>query len=174
MTRGRAVGGVQPPTARRGLWLVLPMVGVALVAVLGVVIWISPHRSPTGVVPGSGALAESPALAGQGGQVSTSTAKGSHAGYDATVESTRTDIGSTTLTTLDVFLSTEGEPASAPTASAVLTGADARRHVVALSIVGSGHWISGPLRLAPGRYHVTTRFNRQGKPVIIPMTLSLV
>ena len=173
MTRSRAVGGGQPPTARRGaLWLVLPMVGLALVAVLGVVIWVSPHRAPTPESSGSAALGGAPG--GSGGSVRTSSAKGSHAGYDATVESTRTEIGSATLTTLDVFLSTEGEPASAPTASAVLTGRDAKKHVVALSIVGSGHWISGQLRIAPGRYHVTARFNRQGKPVIIPMTISLV
>ena len=115
MTRSRAVGGRQPPTARRGaLWLVLPMVGLALVAVLGVVIWVSPHRAPTPESSGSAALGGAPG--GSGGSVRTSSAKGSHAGYDATVESTRTEIGSATLTTLDVFLSTEGEPASAPTA----------------------------------------------------------
>lgn len=151
--------------------LLLSVAALGVMVAVGVAIWVSP-RGADGNGTGAGVPAAS-ATGTPAPPVRTSTAKGSHAGYDATVESARTDIGTTTLTTLDVFLSTEGEPASAPSAEAVLTGADGRDHSVRLTIIGAGHWTSDQFRIGPGHYRLTARFHRSGKPVIIPMAISL-
>ena len=98
---------------------------------------------------------------------------GSSAGYDAKVQITRTGAGPRTLTSLDILLSTQATPASAPSAEAQLVGADHVRHDVPLTIVGAGRWTSQGFTIAAGRYTLTTRFDRSGAPIIIAVTIVL-
>lgn len=154
--------------------VVLPVLGAGLVAVLGIAIWASsggpaiPAASGDAVptVPGAGPVA--PARA-----VGTSTAHGSHAGFAATVRATSIADAAVTLTALDVLLTTEDEPASAPTAGALLVGVDRVKHDVPLTIIGAGHWTSEQFQIAAGRYRLTATFHRQGGPVVISMTIVL-
>jgi hypothetical protein len=144
---------------------------MGLVAALGIAVWTSSSTVSSGPAAIESTL---PAAAGQlSDQVRTGAAHGTHAGYNATVLSTSVAAGSVTLTTLDVLLSAEGEPASAPTATAVLTGTDRIGHSVPLTIVGAGHWTSPQFTVAAGHYTLTTRFNRRGGPVVISMTILL-
>jgi hypothetical protein len=165
----RARARATPHTAVR---LVLAMLGVTMVALLGVAIWASTkgptsasHKIATGSAPAVAAAVAH--------QVRTSTVHGSRAGYDATVRITQTDVGSTTDTTLDVQLSTQATPASAPTASARLVGPDHSAHAVALTIVGAGHWTSNQITVPAGRYALTMRFDRKGGPIRVPITAVL-
>jgi hypothetical protein len=159
-------------TSHTAVRLALAMLGVTMVALLGVAIWASTkgptsasHKIATGSPPA--------AAAGSAQQVRTSTVYGSQAGYDATVRITQTDVGSITVTTLDVRLSTQATPASAPTAAAQLVGADHNAHAVALTIVGAGHWTSNQITVPAGRYGLIVRFDRKGGPVRVPMTALL-
>lgn len=156
--------------------LLLAMLGVSLVALLGVAIWASTknptaasHRIAVGAAPPSAAAA-----VGAARQVRTSTVHGSQAGYDATVRITQTDVGSATVATLDVALSTQATPASAPTAGAQLVGVDHVAHAVGLTIIGAGHWTSATqVTLPAGRYALILRFDRKGGAIRIPMTAVL-
>jgi len=158
--------------------VLMPVLAVGAVAALGVVIWSSSDRSairPTpggpdaaAPEPGVSAVIDAPSI-----QSRTSTVHGSNAGYDVTVQIVRTGVGSAALTTLDVELRTEGEPASAPRAEGRLTGAKGIERIVALTIVGSGHWTSPQFKIAAGRYTLTTRFDRQIRPVTVTMTVRL-
>jgi hypothetical protein len=158
----------------------LAILGVGVIVTLGFAVWSSTARpraaSPPGASP-PGASGTGPApTAGTGAvgdQVRTSTAHGSHAGYDASVQVTSTDVGATTVTTFDVVLTTQSTPASAPTATAQLIGASRVRHDVALTIVGAGHWTSRQLTIAAGHYTLTARFDRKGTPVAISMSVVL-
>jgi hypothetical protein len=162
-------------TRHTAVRLLLAMLGVSVVALLGVAIWASTrsqtaasHKIATGPAP--------PAAAGAAGaaqQVRTSTVHGSQAGYDATVRITQTDVGTTTVTTLDVRLSTQATSASAPTAGAQLLGVDHVAHAAALTIIGAGHWTSNQLTLPAGRYALILRFDRKGGPIRIPMSAVL-
>lgn len=105
--------------------------------------------------------------------MTTTTAHGSSDGYDATVQITQTGAGAGALTGLEIALTTEATPASAPTSEAQLTGTDNVARDVPLTLIGAGRWNSQPLTIAPGRYTLTTRFDRQGHPVTIPVTISV-
>jgi hypothetical protein len=155
--------------------LVLPVLGVGCVALLGAAVLATSGGTPapSESVGGGDPTVAAPALSPVLDPVSTSTAHGSHAGYDATVISTSTMDGALTRATLDVLLSTEGEPASAPSASARLASARGVIHRVRLTIVGAGHWTSNEVTIAPGHYTLTAQFNRHGAPVIISMPVVL-
>jgi hypothetical protein len=171
----RRAGEAGPPARRTGP-IVLPIVGLALAAALGLVVWTSPgpagvpasRSAPATAAEAVGADPAAPLLAAR-----TSVAQGSHAGYRATMTSTRTERGARTVTVLDVELTTEGEPASAPSARAQLTGADGVKHEVPLTIIGAGHWVSSEFSIAAGKYRVDAQFDRQGGAVIIPMVIRL-
>jgi hypothetical protein len=159
----------------------LPAFGVLTVALLGVAIWTSTGAPgtpgpPTGFsTPAERTLAIS-VPANSAGLV-ISTAHGSNAGYEATIKVIRTGaadgVGNNAAIRLEVSLSTEATPASAPTAVSRLTGSDRVGREVSLTLIGPGHWSSQQLTIAPGRYSVTTRFDRQGRPVTIPVTISV-
>ncbi|MCU1659862.1 MAG: hypothetical protein JWO57_4518 [Pseudonocardiales bacterium] len=157
--------------------VLLAILGVGIIATLGFAIWSSTGRPRADSSPSASrsgvATSAATGTGGIGNQVRTSTAHGSHAGYDATVQVTRTDVGATTVTTLDVVLTTQATPASAPTAAAQLIGADDVKHDVALTIVGAGHWTSKQVTIAAGRYTLSARFDRRGAAVLIPMTVVL-
>ncbi|MDQ2751068.1 MAG: hypothetical protein M3Y44_16285 [Actinomycetota bacterium] len=153
----------------------LALLGVGTVVSLGVAIWVSntgpvaaSTKTSTGPAPAVAAAAATAAR-----QVRTSTLHGSQAGYDAVVLLTQTDAGSKTVSTLDVRLSTQATPASAPTAEARLVGVDHSAHTVALTIIGAGHWSSGQFTLPAGRYALTVSFDRNGGPIRVPMTAVL-
>lgn len=154
--------------------VVLPVLGAGLVAVLGIAIWASSGgpavpAAPSDAVPTVPVVGPvAPAQA-----VGTSTAHGTHVGFAATVQATSIADGAVTLTGLDVLLTTEDEPASAPTAEARLVGTDRVKHDVPLTIIGAGHWTSDQFRIAAGRYRLTATFHRQGGPVVISMTIVL-
>lgn len=96
------------------------------------------------------------------------TGRGSAKGYDATVRVVPADGGDSVI---DVDLSTESTPASAPTAQAALRGAAGDRRTIGLTIIGAGRWESSPLRLSPGIYLLTFRFDRVGGPLSIPVRI---
>lgn len=154
--------------------VMLPVLGAGVVAVLGIAIWASSGNpaSPDGAgdavptVPTAGPVAPAKAIG-------TSTAHGSHVGFAATVQATSIADADVTLTALDVLLTTEDEPASAPTAEARLVGADRVKHDVPLTIIGPGHWTSEQFRIPAGSYRLTVTFHRRGGPVAISMTIVL-
>jgi hypothetical protein len=155
---------------RRAEMLVLPLLGVGLVAAIGAAILTTstPSRSHASVnVPVPPAAGANSAA---GDPERSSIARGAADGYRTVVQSTRTGAG---VTTLDVNLTTEGEPASAPSAHVQLTGRDSVRRRVELSIVDAGHWVSGRFSVPAGRYTVIVTFDRKGGPVVIPMTMLL-
>jgi hypothetical protein len=98
------------------------------------------------------------------------TASGSAAGYDVTLRLLPLDGGTSRL---EVSLSTEATPASAPTAQAELRGRQGSPKPVPLTIVGAGRWQSAPLRVEPDSYVVTARFDRQTGPVSVPIALEV-
>lgn len=159
---------------RNAVRRLLPVLGLCVIVVLGVAIWSSTTGSrPDSPTPTPAPRSAAATASGVPNQVRTISARGSSAGYDATVQITRTDVGATTVTTLDIVLTTQATPASAPTAEAQLTGPDRVRHNVALTIIGPGHWRSKQFAIAAGRYTLTSRFDRRGRPVIIPVNVVL-
>src|SRR6185436_16959786 len=94
-------------------------------------------------------------------QASTTT-RTSRAGYDLRVRTVRVGTSGRTATVFRVRLSTEGTPASAPRADAVLLGADGVDRGLSLQLVGAGEWLSDRLDVAPGSYRLTPRFLRAG------------
>jgi hypothetical protein len=89
------------------------------------------------------------------------------------VRSLRTGAAARGVTSLDVVLTTEDEPASAPSAEVELTGRDGVKRRVPLTIVGAGHWVSGTFEIGAGQYHLVARFHRKGATVAVPMTIVL-
>jgi copper transport protein len=100
-------------------------------------------------------------------------ATGSFQGYDATVRAVRAGSGAQPPTAFDVALTTEDTPASAPRASATLTGPDGTRRRLALRVEGAGTWSSAGLPLAPGAYRLTTRFDRHDRTLTIPVDVEV-
>lgn len=154
--------------ARRAEVVVLPLVGVVLVAAVGAaILTTSAPARPSA----SGGSVVAPAAGPNSGGVQAervSSARGEGSGYRVLVQSVRVGAGATTL---DVALTTEGEPASAPSAHIELTGRDSVRRRVELSIVDAGHWVSGRFSVPAGRYSLVATFDRKGGPVVIPMTI---
>jgi hypothetical protein len=146
---------------------------------LGLAIWSStgkpPSHPPTSAV-GSFAdpTAAAPTAENPTALVKTSTGHGSSAGYDAAVQITQTGVGVGAVTVLEVALTTEATPASAPTAEATLTGPDRVAQDVPLTLIGAGRWSSQQLTIPAGRYTLTTRFDRKGHPLTIPVTIRVV
>lgn len=158
---------------RNAVRRLLPVLAVGLVAMLGFAIWSSTVKPRTQSPAPTGLNSAPPAAADVANQVRKITAHGSRDGYVVAAEVTRTDVGSSTLTALDIRLSTEDTPASAPTAEAELVGVDHKSHNVALIIIGPGHWTSHQFAIPAGRYTLTSRFHRGGGPVSIPVTIVL-
>lgn len=164
---------------RSAIRLLLLAIGLGLTASLGIAVWFSTPQPAAGVPTGRSsagsvgvALATGPPAGTSAKQLPTITASGSSAGFDVSVQLNRTGVAPNFSARLDIRLSTEATPASAPTASAVLTGSRVRK-LVPLSMVGAGHWISGPFAIASGRYTLSSRFDRSGGPVTVPVTLVL-
>ncbi len=157
-------------TLRRTVRLLLPAFGVAVVIALGVAIWSSTPRSRSPLAP-----TRTPAPAASTGvdRARLTVVHASSAGYDATFHITRTRLGARTLTLLDVRLSTEATPASAPNAHAQLTGSDGIRRDVALTVVGAGRWTSKAFSLAAGRYTLSAQFDRLGGSVTVRTAVRL-
>jgi hypothetical protein len=157
--------------------LLLAGLGVFTTLLLGLAIWSSTGKPLTQRPPSTDNSAADPALAtataGNAALLKTSTAHGSGAGYDAAVQITQTGTGAGALTLLEVALTTEATPASAPTAGAQLIGSDRRARDVPLSLIGAGRWSSRQLAIPPGRYTLTTRFDRKGRPLTIPVTIRI-
>jgi Copper resistance protein D len=105
-------------------------------------------------------------------QAST-TARTSRAGYDLRVRTVRVGTSGRTATVFRVRLSTEGTPASAPRADAVLLGADGVDRGLSLQLVGAGEWLSDRLDVAPGSYRLTPRFLRAGVEVALPVRVQV-
>jgi hypothetical protein len=156
----------------RAVRLLLPVLGVIVIAALGFAI-LSSAPKPRAGTPRIGPRSESAAAGTVTDQVRTSTVHGSSAGYDAAVQITRTDVGSSTVTTLNIVLTTQATPASAPSAEARLVAPDHVGHDIALTIVAAGRWISKQFAIAPGRYTLTVRFDRKGAPVTVQMPVVL-
>ena len=105
-------------------------------------------------------------------QAST-TARTSRAGYDLRVRTVRVGTSGRTATVFRMLLSTEGTPASAPRADAVLLGADGVDRGLSLQPVGAGEWLSDRLDVGPGSYRLTARFLRAGVPVALPVRVQV-
>jgi len=105
-------------------------------------------------------------------QAST-TARTSRVGYDLRVRTVRVGTSGRTATVFRVRLSTEGTPASAPRADAVLLGTDGVDRGLSLQLVGAGEWLSDRLDVAPGSYRLTARFLRGGGPVALPVRVQV-
>jgi len=100
-------------------------------------------------------------------------ARTSRAGYDLRVRTVRVGTSGRTATVFRVRLSTEGTPASAPRADAVLLGADGVDRGLSLQLVGAGEWLSDRLDVAPGSYRLTPRFLRAGVEVALPVRVQV-
>jgi hypothetical protein len=85
----------------------------------------------------------------------------------------RRGTGAAAATVFTVALSSEGEPASAPSASASLRGPDGVVRTMPLVLAEAGHWTSDRLSVAPGTYRLLTRFDRLGDPIEIPVTVAV-
>jgi len=103
----------------------------------------------------------------------TADARGSLEGYDASVHLIPTGVGTDHRIVLEVDLSVEATPASAPTASAQLRGPNGRLQAITLTITGAGRWRSHVLTIPAGRYTLSTRFDRQGHPLTIPIAITV-
>lgn len=104
---------------------------------------------------------------------SSTTAKGVSHGYVATVKVARQGVEPAVTTVFRVALTTEDTLASAPTAEAVLTGSDGVGRGLQLELSSEGVWTSPGVDVPPGRYLLTTQFDRRDRPVIIPVNLTL-
>lgn len=132
---------------------------LVLAAALGwVTVWSAQPSAPAVATGASTAAA-----------VRTTTSRGTAAGYVATVHVVRSGDGAAAATVLEVALTSESTPASAPAADAVLRGDDGVEHVMPLEITGPGRWTSDRLTLVAGDYQLTARFERQGGRVTVPM-----
>jgi len=105
-------------------------------------------------------------------QAST-TARTSRVGYDLRVRAVRVGTSGRTATVFRMLLSTEGTPAGALRADAVLLGADGVDRRLSLQPVGAGEWLSDRLDVAPGSYRLTARFLRGGGPVALPVRVQV-
>ncbi|MEP6666602.1 MAG: copper resistance CopC family protein [Nocardioidaceae bacterium] len=103
----------------------------------------------------------------------TATAKGESRGYVASVRVVRSGAEPGATTVFGVALTTEATLASAPSAEAVLTGADGIGRSLSLGLSSAGRWTSPGVDVSPGRYRLTLRFDRQDRPVIIAMAVTV-
>jgi hypothetical protein len=169
------------PSGRVGivvaLRLPLAILGLAAVVLVSVAVWVSmrapmaPAASGQRVGVGTGGVAPTAATGSGVGAPGPDKAYGQGQGYRADVQLIhRRDDG---LVQFEVILTTEGTPASAPSADAQLAGAGSRSWAVKLDLVGAGRWVSEPVRLPAGRYLMIGRFHRQGSPVTIPVRLDV-
>lgn len=99
------------------------------------------------------------------------TAKGTASGYAIDVQSVRSGKGASLATVFGVALTTEGTAASAPSASATLTGTDGVARRLDLDLVDEGRWSSRRLAVPPGSYHMTVQVDRTSGAVRIPVTV---
>ncbi|MDQ1653524.1 MAG: copper transport protein [Cryptosporangiaceae bacterium] len=117
------------------------------------------------VAPGGGA--------GGGSAARITTARADSVGFEADVQTERVGEGADAATVFTIALFTEATPASAPAASASLRGPDGVARTVPLLISGEGRWTTGRLLVDPGKYQLTTTFNRLGSPVVIPVPVTV-
>ncbi|MEP6815090.1 MAG: copper resistance protein CopC [Marmoricola sp.] len=141
--------------------------GLVLVSVAAVMAASPPPSSVAGTSDFATAAATTAA------QRSTSAASGGGAGYDVRVRTTRVIAQDSAATVFRVLLSSQGTPASAPSADAVLRGRDGIDRRMSLQLVGAGEWLSDRLSVAPGRYRLTTRFLRAGDEVVLPVRVQV-
>jgi len=99
------------------------------------------------------------------------TAQGVSSGYRVDVQAVRAGKGARVATVFGVSLTTEGTPASAPAASATLTGTDGVARGLSLGLVDEGEWTSEQLAVRPGRYEMIVQVDRADGAVRIPVTL---
>jgi copper transport protein len=101
--------------------------------------------------------------------VETTSARAAASGYVARVRTTRTGVGDTASTLFEVVLRTGGTPATIPGARAVLTSDGGIRRNMPLRFQDVGRWASPLVPIAPGRYHLTTRFGRHERTLAFPV-----
>lgn len=98
-------------------------------------------------------------------------AAGNAGGYRIDVQAVRSGRGPTVATVFGFSLTTEGTAASAPAASATLTGRDGVARGLDLDLVDEGQWTSGALAVPPGRYEMAVQVDRASGVVRIPVTV---
>lgn len=101
--------------------------------------------------------------------VGTTRADGVSQGYVARVRTTRIGVGPGTATILDVVVRTEHRRVGSQAVTARLADNSGAVLDVPLEARGAGAWSSSPLPVSPGRYHLTTRFDRRTGTVSIPV-----
>ncbi|MDQ1619457.1 MAG: copper transport protein [Actinomycetota bacterium] len=99
------------------------------------------------------------------------TARGGQSGYAVDVQAVRSGKGAAVSTVFGVSLTTEGTAASAPSASATLTGRDGIARAFELDLVDQGQWSSPRLAVSPGSYRMTVQVDRATGAVRIPVTV---
>ncbi|MDQ1717948.1 MAG: hypothetical protein QOE89_1901 [Pseudonocardiales bacterium] len=98
---------------------------------------------------------------------------GSVEGYDASLHLIPAGVGTDRTVVIEVDLTVEATPASAPTASGQLRRPDGHVRPIALGVTGAGQWRSASLTIPAGRYTLTARFDRQGHPLTIPISFTV-
>jgi hypothetical protein len=156
------------PASVRTVRLILSVLGVGVVVALCVITW-----SSTATRRGEASIGPPTLPAVRAAHVHTITVHGRHAGYEEAANVVQTETGASTVTRLELHLSTEATPASAPSAAAKLTGAKGFRLAVPLTVVGAGIWTSRDLEIPAGRYVLSTRFDRNGGPVTLAVTINV-
>jgi copper transport protein len=105
--------------------------------------------------------------------VETTSARAASGGYVARVRTTRTGVGDTASTRFDVALRTGGTPITIPGARSVLTSDGGSRRTLSLQFEDVGRWASRLVSIAPGRYHLTTRFGRRERTLTFPAEVTV-
>ncbi|MDQ1626326.1 MAG: copper transport protein [Actinomycetota bacterium] len=112
-----------------------------------------------------------PVTAGTTAAPAVTKSQGSGSGYDVAVQAVRTGKGQAVSTVFGVSLTTEGTAASAPEASATLTGPDGVAHGLDLRLVDQGQWSSARLAVRPGQYQMTVQVDRANGAARIPVAV---
>lgn len=113
------------------------------------------------------------AAGSRGGSVREVSSTGSKDGYSARVTVSRSGSGDSAATVFQVALTTQGTPASAPSAEALLRGPDGVTRSFGLVISAAGEWVSDRLAVTPGSYLMTARIERLGSTVSVPIDVKV-
>jgi hypothetical protein len=99
--------------------------------------------------------------------------RGNAEGYEASVHLIPAGVGTDRTVVLEVDLTVEATPASAPAADAELRGSNGSKRAIKLLATGAGQWKSDELLIPAGRYTLTSVFHRQGHPLTIPVAIKV-
>jgi hypothetical protein len=131
--------------------------------------------STSATAPGTtaGTAADTTDHTNHAGSGTAADGSGSIDGYDASLHVIPAGVGTDRAVVIEVDLTVEATPASAPTASGQLRTPDGHVRPIALGVTGAGQWRSASLTLPAGRYTLTARFDRQGHPLTIPISFTV-